>query len=273
MITVKNTTTRRPAMALPPESAPPSRARRPTREVVRRRLLDAALEVFAWRGFDAASLEQVAAAAGLSKGAIYSNFESKDDLFFAMMADQVLSRVETVRTAIALEATAPAGRQTLRDIGRLLTEAFINEREWQLVFLDFWRRAVRDDAVRAQFVSHRRTLRTAIGDRVQEALPGGSGVEGLTVDDVITIVLALCNGLAIERYLDRDAVSDDLFGRVLTALARPPHAYHSTLGDTPWASAESIGPSPRGLRPSAIGSTSTVSSRRSPRRPRAAQKP
>ena len=86
MITVKNTTTRRPAMALPPESAPPSRARRPTREVVRRRLLDAALQVFAEQGFASASLDQVAEAAGLTKGAIYSNFAGKDDLFFAMMA-------------------------------------------------------------------------------------------------------------------------------------------------------------------------------------------
>jgi len=44
--------------------------------------------VFAEFGFENASLDQVAATAGLTKGAVYSNFAGKDDLFFAMMNDQ-----------------------------------------------------------------------------------------------------------------------------------------------------------------------------------------
>ena len=72
--------------AMNPRTQPPVRVRRPGRAAVRRRLLDAALEVFAERGYASANLDQVAAAAGLTKGAIYSNFASKDDLFFAMSA-------------------------------------------------------------------------------------------------------------------------------------------------------------------------------------------
>src|SRR5664280_79057 len=79
------TEVRTAAPASSPNAPPVVRARRPKREVVRRRLLDAALEVFAEHGFDTANLDQVAAAAGLTKGAIYSNFTSKDDLFYAMM--------------------------------------------------------------------------------------------------------------------------------------------------------------------------------------------
>src|SRR5271166_2771766 len=142
-------------------SNPPSvaRARRPKREVVRRRLLDAALEVFAEHGFETANLDQVAAAAGLTKGAIYSNFTGKDDLFYAMMAEQVLARVKSIRTALALGAVEARDRQDLREIGELLTDAFTEQRDWRMVFLDFWRRAVRDDEVRARFIAHRRTLR------------------------------------------------------------------------------------------------------------------
>ena len=68
--------------------------------MVRRRLLDAALEVFAERGFDTAKLDQIAAAASLSKDAIYSNFASKDDLFYAMMAEQVSVRVASANRAV-----------------------------------------------------------------------------------------------------------------------------------------------------------------------------
>jgi len=197
----------------PPSAA---RVRRPTRQEVRRRLLDAALEVFAEQGFDTANLDQVAAAAGLTKGAIYSNFTGKDDLFYAMMAEQVLARVESIRAALAgVHAAEARDGQNLRKIGGLLTEAFTEQREWRMVFLDFWRRAVRDEEVRTRFIAHRRTLRNAIAASVEEFLGGTPPVGDFTVDDVVTVVLALSNGLAIEQYVDPSTVSADLFGRVL----------------------------------------------------------
>jgi AcrR family transcriptional regulator len=199
---------------------PAARIRRPGRAAVRRRLLDAALEVFAERGFAGATLDQIAEAAGLTKGAIYSNFAGKDDLFFAMMHDQVLSQVEALRAVLAASSPGADDRQALRDIGRLLTEAFTGQREWRLIFLDFWQRAVRDDDVRAQFVAHRRALRTAVADYVAQILGRLPVLGGLTIDDVVTVVLALSNGLAIEQYADPGAVSDDLFGRVLAQLSR-----------------------------------------------------
>ena len=219
MSDVNRTAVPGPMSTVSPSVLYEGRTRRPRRDAVRRRLLDASLAVFAERGFDSANLDQVAAAAGLTKGAIYSNFASKDELFFAMMTDQVLQRVETIRASLSANAADPHGQQTLHDVGRLLTEAFTAQREWQLVFLDFWRRAVREDAVRAQFVVYRRALRAAIADRVEQ-IYGGAQVPGnFTVDDVVTVVLALCNGLAIEYYIAADFVSDDLFGRVLARLA------------------------------------------------------
>src|SRR5687767_12383789 len=51
----------------------------------RERLLDAAAEVFAERGFAGASIDEIAVRAGHTKGAVYSNFEGKDDLFLALI--------------------------------------------------------------------------------------------------------------------------------------------------------------------------------------------
>ena len=91
---------------------PAARTRRPTRSEVRRRLLDAALEVFAEHGFDTANLDQVAAAAGLTKGAIYSNFAGKDDLFYAMMSEQVLALVGSIRSGPAVRSGGADGPGT-----------------------------------------------------------------------------------------------------------------------------------------------------------------
>jgi AcrR family transcriptional regulator len=187
---------------------------------VRRRLLDAALSVFASRGFDSATLDQVAEAAGLTKGAIYSNFASKDELFFAMMNDQALRRAEAVRTTLAISQQSPDDQQAVLSVGRLLTEAFTREREWQLLFLDFWARAVRDDAVHVRFLAQRRTLRQAIAERIQQARRSAPATGQFSVDELVTLVMALSNGLAIEEYIDPGMVSGDLLGRVLGRLAR-----------------------------------------------------
>jgi hypothetical protein len=74
--------------------------------------------------------------------------------------------------------------------------------------------------VRAQFVAHRRSLRAAIADHVQQ-MYGTDPIPGqFAVDDIVTVVLALCNGLALEYYIDPDLVGVDLLGRILTCLSR-----------------------------------------------------
>jgi AcrR family transcriptional regulator len=57
--------------------------------MTRRHLLEAAAIVFAQKGFHAATLDEAAAAAGFTKGAVYSNFKSKDDLFLALFDDRI----------------------------------------------------------------------------------------------------------------------------------------------------------------------------------------
>ncbi len=197
------------------DDQPPARQPRPRREDVRRRLLAAAVRVFAGSGYDAASLDQVAAAAGFTKGAVYSNFAGKDELFFALMEEYVKRRVESAHEVLRAYPDRPHSRAALAEIGRRLTAALSRERDWQLLFLDYWRRAARDERVRDRFLRHRRALRASIAEAVTQ-----SGVpEGFSRDEVVTLILALSNGLAIERLTDPETVPDDLFGRLLAAVS------------------------------------------------------
>jgi len=182
---------------------------------VRRRVLDAARREFADRGFDGVSLELIAAAAGFSKGAVYSNFATKADLFLALMDESVSARIEAALEVVATSGPAP-GPSTARRLGDRLIAQFSADTDWQLLLVEFWMRAVRDPTAREPFVRYRRRLRQVIADEIDKVFPDGD--PELSSHDIATTILALSNGIAIERILDPEAAGDSLFGVVLGRL-------------------------------------------------------
>src|SRR5665213_2988129 len=66
----------------------------------KRKLLEAAKRIFAQDGFEAARLEDIAAGAGYTRGAFYANFDSKEDIFFALLEEWVRERTDSVTIAM-----------------------------------------------------------------------------------------------------------------------------------------------------------------------------
>jgi AcrR family transcriptional regulator len=198
-------------------NGPPPRQRRPRREEVRARILVAAASVFVERGFAGASVDQIAAAAGLTKGAVYSNFASKDDLFFALMDQQVAARATLARLLVADAGTR---HDAIRAVGRRLTGAAVANRDWQLLFFEYWLRAMRDPVVRERFAIHRRELRRLITGEVSTLLDASvTGGSSSAASDIALLLLAMSNGVAIEELLDPGSVPADFMGDVLDAYA------------------------------------------------------
>jgi AcrR family transcriptional regulator len=210
MLAVVSRTSPRPAIP-----ATPARSSRPPKDEVRTRVLRAAGEVFAERGFAAASLDQVAAAAGFTKGAVYSNFASKDELFLALMDAEVAARVAVVEAALGRTTDLPGA---LAAVGAELSR---RESAWQLLFLEFWQRAVRDPDVRRAFVASRRDLRARVAGVVTRFLAEHPVRTGWDAESLTVVLIALSNGLALEALPDPDAVPDDLLARVLADLVDP----------------------------------------------------
>lgn len=192
------------------------RTARPRRDEVRTRVLAAAARVVAERGLAGASLDQVAAAAGFTKGAVYSNFASKDELFLALLDEQVTRRVASVEAALRAAPDLPAA---LAAVAGELTRPDPAE---QLLLVEFWSRAVRDPQVRAEFVAFRRDLRARIADVAAHFLaerPGAAA--GWDPESLALVVVTLANGLALEGVPDPGAVPEGLVSRVLGALVAP----------------------------------------------------
>jgi AcrR family transcriptional regulator len=193
------------------------RPRRVKREDVRRRLLEAAYGVFSERGFEGASLERVAEAAGFSKGAVYSNFANKDELFYELMAARIDERTEAVRQA---ETRRAAGSRSQGDAarlaGRLLRQLGEADPEWQILFIEFWLRCARNEKLRERLAEKRRAMRAKIAAFIgSQATSSGVEIEHTQAMDLATTVLALSNGLGIEGIIDPKSVKPALFGELL----------------------------------------------------------
>lgn len=176
----------------------PSSRRRPTREQTRARLLEAAAETFSERGFQAASLDEVATRAGLTKGAIYSSFSSKEQLFFAVIEERWQERLEGARRVTG--DSRPAAGHAL---GERLAAFTADDPNWHLAFLEFWAASVRGDRANVEELrERRRDFRQGIEAQLVHA-----GVDE-HADRLAVIILALSNGLAIEGAIDPDSTKD-----------------------------------------------------------------
>jgi AcrR family transcriptional regulator len=181
----------------------------------RQRLLDAAASVFARRGFHAASVADIAQEAGFTKGAVYSNFATKEDLFLALADQRFETRVAALYEAVRGETTVEAQAQAA---GRRFVDFLENEPEWSLLFIEFWAYAVRDPQLRAKFAASSERIHAAVARLIDQQV-GELGVP-LPVDseEVAVAAIAMGNGIALDKLAAPDSVPDELYGRMLAAL-------------------------------------------------------
>jgi AcrR family transcriptional regulator len=138
-------------------------SREDSREQTTQRLLDAAAKLIARKGLDAASVENIAAAAGYSRGAFYSNFKSKDDLFIELLRrdhQKSMAELNALRTS---ELSLDHVQSRARDIyGQMFrdNESFMNWTEARMV-------AARDTRFRAKLDALIAEKRAQIADFIQ----------------------------------------------------------------------------------------------------------
>jgi AcrR family transcriptional regulator len=184
----------------------------------RRALLAAAAELFAQRGFRGASVDEIAQRAGYSKGALYWHFDSKDDLFFALMDESVDA---PTREMIDLLQGAPPEQDMAPEASRRLVELVSEQRELLLLDHEYWAQAARDPDLRRRYCARRQELRAALGRALEVRLAHlGAPAPEIALDEMATVVMGLSAGLAQERLIDPGAVPDELLGRAIVLLYR-----------------------------------------------------
>jgi AcrR family transcriptional regulator len=169
------------------------------------RLLDAALEAFAANGFGGTRIEDVCERAGYTRGAFYSNFASKDELFFALFdrhAARVLERFEKQAAALG------EGPVTIESIAAALAEFDDDERTWYLVTTEFTLSAIRDPGAARRLAEHDARLRTE-AVRLLNSLLIRAGLRprpGVEVEALVRMLIAIREGALAQSYVEPEAL-------------------------------------------------------------------
>lgn len=205
------------------EPAVPIR-RRPRRDDVRNDIRAAAREVFLEQGYAGASLEAIAKRAGFSKGAVYSNFAGKGDLFLDLAASLFTERSEMLTAAgqVPVQTTADL-ESAVHALSVTLLKSVRDGFRSNVLFAEFRAACDRDPELLAAYTA----LRTRLADSLADAVAQTATARGLKLTvpshDVAVLVLAVINGLSLEHvgHENERVIEADTLTTVLMSLITP----------------------------------------------------
>ena len=192
----------------------PNRRQEKTVET-RRALLKSARLIFARDGFEACRIEDIAAAAGHTRGAFYAHFETKAELFFALLQEEVDKHARRIRTVLK-------GRETVQDRVAALHDYYarcIADREWGMLVLEFKLFAARHPKLRPQLAAIHGRIRASMKLEVIYKLLGIDKTDNEPRGAALEGVMA---GLFLEHAYDPERLSEQqaavFLGHIFDAL-------------------------------------------------------
>lgn len=201
--------------------ASPSRLSRAESQArTRQALLDAAGAVFVERGLHRTSVEAIAERAGFTRGAFYSNFASKEELFAELLQSTVYRAYrEMIEGQLASEEPLPTSRQTAETLAQI--QAHPDGRWMFRLWLELLLEAGRDERMRELAVEFWRSNRELIAKIVARRFEEQGRESPLPPKTSASALIAMDIGLAIQHYVDPDAVPLDVYPDVFGALFDP----------------------------------------------------
>jgi AcrR family transcriptional regulator len=184
----------------------------------RARLLDAAAQVYARRGFAGATLDEVAAEAGFTKGAVYGHFGSKENLLLALVEEYLAGQV-TEQMAL-FDRDRATWERPLAGSHRWMDRLEENPDRFRL-FVELWAYAQRDEHLARRLADGLAALRATFARFASESSrDAGLDPPPGVPEQFANVMLGLGVGLSMLKLTDPDAVPGDLLGTTLSVLIR-----------------------------------------------------
>jgi AcrR family transcriptional regulator len=183
----------------------------------RQDLLLAARAVFLRRGFHGASLDEIAEEAGYTKGAVYSNFAGKDDLYLALLDAHYDARIAAY---VELMLEEPTFEDAIAAVGRFMATADERDPDWLPTLAEFVSHAARDEMLRQAYVRVRERFLEAIAGVITALVERHGFALRIPALEAARASSVLARGYSAERRLDPEAVSPEIFAEINAALMR-----------------------------------------------------
>lgn len=181
-----------------------------SRENTRARLLEAAAEVFAEVGMDGASVEAICERAGFTRGAFYSNFETKDELFLELSMAFTRRRLEAVGERISEMTAADEGELTATDAAALVRILDIagDDRDGVLLMGEIRIRAMRDPRVATSFLANEDDMVREVAQIIRDIAAAGGLVLRADAQDAARMLLLAWEGASARGVISGMAAEE-----------------------------------------------------------------
>lgn len=168
--------------------------------------MEAAFEVFADVGYEAATVEQVCTAAGFTRGAFYSSFETKEELFFALWTSVARSILDELSVLVSrLDQASEEVEATIDDVVLQVS----SNRQWFLVGTELALYCMRHEDAAAIYAAHRRELRVRLAGVVAAIWERrGTPRSGAQAERCARQLIAAVEGAQRQTWLEPDELAD-----------------------------------------------------------------
>ncbi len=168
------------------------------RDETRSRILASARERFTSGGFDATSVADICATSGVSKGAFYHHFPSKQAVFVALLERWIAELDESVRSAAARDEPVPRRLENLAGLVGQVSELGSGQIP---MFLEFWRQAAKDPDIWRLTVDPYRRFREAFAALIQDGIEEGT-LRPVDPDAAALVLVSTGIGLVLQGALN-----------------------------------------------------------------------
>lgn len=179
-------------------------------------LIEAARDVLAERGLAATSLDEIAARAGYTKGAVYANFASKEELYLALLDERFAGELERLTGALAgVEPPTEEVRGAARELMRFVWA----DPAWPRLFLEFTVYATRDEMYRRKLAERYRELHDRIAELYRQWSADFPLPPPIPLDAITTMMACMTNGYTVERMIRPD-LDEQIYPTMLEVFVR-----------------------------------------------------
>jgi AcrR family transcriptional regulator len=178
------------------------------RAQTRGRLLEAAAIVFAEAGYAAAAVDEIARRAGVTIGALYGHFASKEELFLSVLEEHLEHGLVELEETLRQQAD----EKRANALGRFFDQLANEQRRWALLRIEFWLYALRHPELLPRLADVQRRNREAIATLVHHYAPS---LDNADTETLARVLVALCHGLMVEQLIEDTPASGEAYQTAL----------------------------------------------------------